>query len=548
MVEPWVEETQKTLGTLITKPKLGEKYLRKPPFRFLHDALSEVVRATGFGQGLYNEAELDAGNISDKQAKLDFLNKMVPCVAFALGEKLDVSANKIVAGLEPEKTNAFLVKLFEAATTKLDASPDAVMRVVNGETVVDGGGKEKKEKKEKKADKEEEEGDGKKEKKERKKKEDPDEAPAGGDDEEEARRKKEEEKRRREEKKRRAEAKAKEEEEAAAAAGDVAAAEEEDKRRKKEEERARRDEEKKQKEATRKEEKRRAEEEKKRAAEEASAAAAEEDRRASAAPKPVVAAPMTFPDEPPVEERNTYESATNEMVKHERPLTAGRKPPKITSKVKEQKEEPGMQAGGAPVAAQIFTEGGMDMDDEDMFIKNEEVQKPAADMLTAGGDQGKLVRELLQEKEKAKEAEKEEVKPEEEEKKGGIRMGKLKRKKDDATQRYSEVDVMQLSQLTQSLCQTVNPLGKSVDMIYQDIASMSKELDQWRAEYRSATERQQVEREATEKELAPLHAKVAGMDDQIADMASKIAGIRTRIHQNDLTINQLLETIAYPGS
>ena len=40
--------------------------------------------------GLYNESELDAGNISDKQAKLDFLNKMISCVSFALGEKLDV--------------------------------------------------------------------------------------------------------------------------------------------------------------------------------------------------------------------------------------------------------------------------------------------------------------------------------------------------------------------------------------------------------------------------------------------------------------------------
>merc|ERR1711977_49789 len=120
--------------------------------------------------------------------------------------------------------------------------------------------------------------------------------------------------------------------------------------------------------------------------------------------------------------------------------------------------------------------------------------------------------------------------------------------KDDANLRYSEVDIDKLSLLTQSLCQTVNPLGKSVDMIYQDIASMSKELDQWRAEYRSATERQQVEREATEKELAPLHQKVAAMDDQIADMNSKIAGIRSRIQNNDNTIQQLLETIAYPGS
>jgi TRAF3-interacting protein 1 len=135
MAEPWIEETQKTLGTLITKPKLGEKYLKKPPFRFLHDALVETIRATGFGQGLYNESELDPGNIQDKQAKLDFLNKMISCVSFALGEKLDVSANKIVAGLEPEKTNAFLVKIYDAATTKLDSSPDAVKRVTNGETV-----------------------------------------------------------------------------------------------------------------------------------------------------------------------------------------------------------------------------------------------------------------------------------------------------------------------------------------------------------------------------------------------------------------------------
>merc|ERR1712118_573650 len=123
----------------------------------------------------------------------------------------------------------------------------------------------------------------------------------------------------------------------------------------------------------------------------------------------------------------------------------------------------------------------------------------------------------------------------------GIRMGKLKRKKDDANLRYSEVDIDKLSLMTQQLCQTVNTLGKSVDLIYQDIASMSKELDQWRAEYRSATERQQVEREHTEKQLAPLHQKVAAIDDQIAEMNSKISGIRSRIMNNDNTIRQLLE-------
>ena len=110
------------------------------------------------------------------------------------------------------------------------------------------------------------------------------------------------------------------------------------------------------------------------------------------------------------------------------------------------------------------------------------------------------------------------------------------------------MDVEKLATLAQSLCQTVNPLGKSVDMIYQDIASMSKELDMWRSEHRNATERQQVEREATEKEMAPMHQKVAALDDKIAEKQAQITAIRARIHQNDLTIQNLLETIAYPGS
>merc|ERR1719305_1824419 len=95
-------------------------------------------------------------------------------------------------------------------------------------------------------------------------------------------------------------------------------------------------------------------------------------------------------------ERTAVGAVPDSMRTRERPLTAGRKPPKITSKVKEQKEEPGMQAPVAQ-APQLITEGMMG--EEDMFLA-EEAPKPA-EMLSAGGDQGKLVRELMQEKEKA---------------------------------------------------------------------------------------------------------------------------------------------------
>ncbi|RYH32017.1 hypothetical protein EON65_01295 [archaeon] len=65
--------TQQLLGPLITRPKLSEKLLAKPPFRFLHDIIMEVIRATGFGTGLFTDAECDSASVADKTQKLIFL-------------------------------------------------------------------------------------------------------------------------------------------------------------------------------------------------------------------------------------------------------------------------------------------------------------------------------------------------------------------------------------------------------------------------------------------------------------------------------------------
>merc|ERR1712139_316632 len=97
--------------------------------------MGEVTRTTGFGQGLYTPEEADAGSLSDKGAKVEFLNKAISCVCFALNEKIDVSANKIVAGREADKTNVWLQKLHIAATTAADKSEEAVSRVLAGESV-----------------------------------------------------------------------------------------------------------------------------------------------------------------------------------------------------------------------------------------------------------------------------------------------------------------------------------------------------------------------------------------------------------------------------
>lgn len=63
MAEPYIEETQRVLGALIKKPKLIDKVLSKPPFRFIHDVVKNVISETGYLDGVYSEEELDAENI-----------------------------------------------------------------------------------------------------------------------------------------------------------------------------------------------------------------------------------------------------------------------------------------------------------------------------------------------------------------------------------------------------------------------------------------------------------------------------------------------------
>ncbi|ROJ94865.1 TRAF3-interacting protein 1 [Anabarilius grahami] len=132
MNESVIKKTQETLGKVIKKPPLTEKLLSKPPFRYLHDIFSEVMRTTGFMKGLYGEAEMKSDNVKDKDSKIVFLQKAIDVVMLVSGEPLAAKPARIVAGHEPEKTNELLQVIAKCCLNKL-SSDEAVRRVLAGD-------------------------------------------------------------------------------------------------------------------------------------------------------------------------------------------------------------------------------------------------------------------------------------------------------------------------------------------------------------------------------------------------------------------------------
>ena len=69
-----------------------------PPCRSgLATQVSAVTKKTGFAEGLYEGEELESGAIKDKEAKLNYLRKIIDCISICLGEALDVRGAKVLA-------------------------------------------------------------------------------------------------------------------------------------------------------------------------------------------------------------------------------------------------------------------------------------------------------------------------------------------------------------------------------------------------------------------------------------------------------------------
>jgi len=484
--EDFVATTTRLIGALISKPRMVDKLLRKPPFRFIHDIITNTMAATGYPEGFFSADELNSGNFTDTGAKLSFLQRLILLVSITNGVDLSqVNPKKIAAGLEAENTNLLLQQFAYAAASGISAREVAAK--VGDQSAAD--------------------------------------APAQT---------------------------SVAEQEAAAAA---AAAEEARKAKVAAEAEAR-----------------------KNAA--LAASAQQQQQQQAAKPMPKLQGLSGLASQDQSEDATAAAGAGPSMVggasndepqrqKIERPKTARKAPPKLPSNLiveektrppsqQQQKKKDGTDEGARPGSrmgadkmgdaalgsgAGVIAEGANAPDeDEDADDDDEEAEHllDAREALAGfdstnggegGGDEGALVKAM---KNKLKEGAADAT--------GGGGGGmKIRSSLSSHAGGLSSAQLDDLRKQIQSLCQSVNPLGKVVECVREDMDAMNKELARWKHAYNEYSEQLEEERRASERIVEPLQQALKTVDKNIAEQQRKIHAIKQSILRNDATIAQLLD-------
>lgn len=152
-------------------------------------------------------------------------------------------------------------------------------------------------------------------------------------------------------------------------------------------------------------------------------------------------------------------------------------------------------------------DGAQDDDDDDEEDEDEQRQQRNIDFKNAESKFAKEAIQKMQEQEEEDQANQQQ----EDDNGGGIRLGNRRGKKQSKggvdrsnlhkkviTNKpsapgsgvligtYDEKDIEFLRNAVQSLCQSTNPLGKSIDFVTEDIDSMVSEFKHWRSEYNNS--------------------------------------------------------------
>ncbi|EDO43818.1 predicted protein [Nematostella vectensis] len=535
------KKTQDTLGKVIKKPPLTDKLLSKPPFRFLHDIITEVIKNTGFLKGLYSADELNSANVKEKDAKIAFLQKAIDVVAIVSGASLSVRPSKIVAGHEPEKTNEFLQALGKAVISKKSSS-DAVKTVLSGGKAGESKTKDrsrsrdreksKEPENEKKEDKRKDSAKSKGKDGDRKKREDSGKKDKDkeNDKENEPRRKdrsRDKDKRDKEPEKEKINIQKKEVESSDVVDPSLASAEQEDEEVP----------------PNRMPRPTSAKGQRRRPAEgEGDDFQESEGVTGTDSSSPVPTEQMNGignDDHLPPQVAQSRQMA--------RPSSARPAPPKIKKQQDELEDQVGRIGSGKQVTNVIVDDGKDLDDDDDTFVvedpstmQNHVDSTPSNESLDQESEHGGLVRKILETKKELEGSN--DQQPRTKQDKSAPLMSDAARRKE---RELAQKEIEKLRKSIQTLTRSANPLGKIMDYVQEDVDSMNKELEMWRTENKNHSVALKREQSITDNEIEPLRAQLQELESEISEMVDKISTVKCNILKNDERIQKMLSSISF---
>lgn len=123
MADYWIE-TKKLFSSLIIKPLMTEKLLKKPPPKYIYDIVLNTMEKTNYPKGLLTEQEMtEKYFMDDAHHKYIILDKVIKFTEMVLNVNFEIKTINILYGKEPDKTNHFLQMFYKAATDGKDYTP-----------------------------------------------------------------------------------------------------------------------------------------------------------------------------------------------------------------------------------------------------------------------------------------------------------------------------------------------------------------------------------------------------------------------------------------
>ena len=127
MVDYW-EKTMQVYGSFIEYPQLTEKYLKRPPFKYLFQIFISLNQKTNFAEGLLKDSELDAEFYDSPAKKMTFLKQVLKVVYKGLNKPCPLKPESVIKGVDCDKTNEFLQDMFQVASAVKGTGPNINMK------------------------------------------------------------------------------------------------------------------------------------------------------------------------------------------------------------------------------------------------------------------------------------------------------------------------------------------------------------------------------------------------------------------------------------